>query len=120
MDAWVQRLDAAPEQLRHLRDLLDPRHRDAHLLEVGARAAARDDLDAELDQALRELVQAGLVVDRDEGALDHTETSSATTRGSSSCSTAWTLARSDSTVSPGWTGTRSTAMTGPVSTPSST
>src|SRR5262249_52208370 len=82
VDARVQRLDAAPEQLPPLRDLLDPPHPDPPLLQAGARAAAGDDLDTELDQALRELVQAGLVVDGDEGALDHVETSSATTRGS--------------------------------------
>src|SRR5262249_47195115 len=85
VDARVQRLDTAAEELRHLRDLLDPRHRDAHLLEECARAAARDDLDAELNEALGEFVQARLVVDGDEGALDHAETSSATTRGSNSC-----------------------------------
>src|SRR6185369_12582547 len=95
--------DPAAEHLRHLRNLLDPGHRDPHLFEVIARPAAGDDLGPKVDEALRELIEAGLVVDRDQGTPDHAETSSETTRGSSSCSTAWTRARSDSTVSSGRT-----------------
>src|SRR5437588_7127001 len=129
VDSRVERLDAAAEQLGHLRDLLDPRHRNLHLLEVGARAAAGDDLDAELDQALGELVQARLVVDRDQGALDHAEATGElslpsrkrrTALGRSRYSTSWIRACSVSTVSPSRTSTASCSTIGPVSMPSST
>ena len=61
------------------------RHVDAVLLEVRGRAAARDELEAELVEAARELVEAGLVVDGDQRA--HSSLTDA--RGSSRCSTAW-------------------------------
>ena len=83
-------------------------------MKVGG-AAARDELAAELREPARELVEPGLVVDRDQRAH-----SSLTTSGRSSCSTAWMRARSVSTVSPSCTATRSWTITGPVSTPSST
>src|SRR5438477_124384 len=109
MDPWVERLDAAAEQLRHLRDLFDSRHRDVHLLQVGARPAAGDDLDTQLDQALGELVQARLVVDRDQCALDHADATGElsfpsrkrrTALGKSRCSTSWIRVCSVSAVSP--------------------
>src|SRR3954464_8044106 len=129
MDSRVERLDAAAEQLRHLRDLLDPRHRDVHLLQVGARAAAGDDLDAQLNQALGELVKARLVVDGDQGSFDHADATgevsfpsrkSRTAAGSSRCSISWIRACSDSGVSPSRTSTASCRTIGPVSMPSST
>ena len=45
--------------------------RRSRLLEHGRRAAARDELDAELGEAAREGVEPGLVVDGDERAADH-------------------------------------------------
>ena len=99
VDARVERLDAPAEHLRRLGQRLDVAHLQAELLEEGRRAAARDQLDAELVEAERERVEAGLVVDGDQRALDHEATSSPTTRGSSRCSTSCTRARSVSTVS---------------------
>jgi phosphoribosylglycinamide formyltransferase-1 len=56
----------------------------------------------------------------DAGQGGEEEISSRTALGSRRCSTAWTRSRSVSTVSSSRTGTRSAAITGPVSTPSST
>ena len=72
------------------------------LLEVRGGAARGDERPAELGEAAREVVEAGLVVDGDQRAH-----SSPTTSGSSRCSTAWTRARSDSTRVAGSTGTGS-------------
>ena len=68
VDARVQRLDAAPEQLRHLRQLLDRRHVDPELVQEGGRAAARHELDVQLREPARELLQPRLVVHREKGA----------------------------------------------------
>src|SRR6185436_15508612 len=89
-------------------------------------AAARDELDAELVEAARELVESGLVEDGDERALDHHRERRASARnprtasGSSRCSTAWMRACRVSGVSPGSIATVSWAITGPESMPSST
>ena len=68
VDPGMQRLDAAVEDLGRAGDRGDRRHRDAALLEVAQRAAGREDLEAQLDQAARERVDAGLVRHRDERA----------------------------------------------------
>ena len=119
VDARVQRLHAPAEELRDLRQVLDPRHLEAVLGQVVGRPAAGDDVDAELGEAAGELGQPGLVECGDEGAFDQ-EISSRTAFGSSRCSTSWTRARSVSTVSSSRTGTGSATITEPVSTPSST
>ena len=115
VDPRVQCLHAPVEHLGCGGHVLDPVDREAELLDEGGGAAARDELAVELREPARELVEAGLVVDRDQRAH-----SSLTTLGRSSCSTAWMRARSVSTVSPSCTATRSWTITGPVSTPSST
>ena len=46
--------------------LLDARHREALLLEERRRAARRDELEAEVGEPARELVEPGLVPDRDQ------------------------------------------------------
>jgi hypothetical protein len=115
VDAWVQGLDAAAEQLPDAGQLVDVLDVEADVaLEKRGRAAARDELEAELGQPAREVLQAGLVVDGDQcTALQ----SSLTTSGSRRCSTAWMRSTS---VSRGSTGTHSWRMTAPVSRPSST
>ena len=111
--ARVQRLDAAAEHLGDARQILDARRLQAVLAEVGRGAAGRDQLDAELDQAMRKLQQAGLVRDRDERSLDRhvraflamtsrsraPRATSSTTAGKSRCSAAWIRARRPSGVS---------------------
>src|SRR6185437_16201511 len=111
--------DAAAEHLRRLGQVLDRCDRDPDLLQEGGRASAGDELHAQLRQPARERLQPLLVVDGDQRALDH-EISSRTTWGRSRCSTAWTRARRLDASSPARTGTRSAAITGPLSTPSST
>jgi hypothetical protein len=115
VDERMQGLDAAAEQLRDAGQLVDVLDVEADVaLEKLGCAAARDELEAELGQPARELLQAGLVVDRDQcTALQ----SSLTTSGSRRCSTAWMRSTS---VSRGSTGTDSWRMTAPVSRPSST
>ena len=108
----MERLDAASEQLGDLRQVVDTPDLDPVLRQVVGGAAAGDELDAELGEAL-------LVVRRQKCALDQ-EISSLTACGSSRRSTSCTRARRVSTVSPSRTGTGSAAITGPVSTPSST
>ena len=83
------------------------------------RAAACDEVDAEVLETLRELDQPRLVPGGQEGAADHS-IRPRTVSGRRRCSTAWTRARSVSTVSPSCTGTGSATITAPVSTPSST
>ncbi len=119
VDVRVQRLDPAAEQLWHLGQLLDRRHRDPDLLQEGGRAAAGDELDVELRQPAGERLEALLVVHREQRASDHW-INPRTTCGSRRCSTAWTRSFSESASSSGSTGTRSAAITGPVSTPPST
>ena len=67
----VQRLHAPAEELAGPRQLLDERHAELVLLDEGRRASARDELDAEIREAARERVEAGLVVHGEERALDH-------------------------------------------------
>ncbi len=74
----VQRLHAPAEELAGPRQLLDERHAELVLLDEGRRASARDELDAELREAARERVEAGLVVDGEERALDHFDSSLST------------------------------------------
>jgi hypothetical protein len=119
VDAGMQRLDATAEQLGDLRQLLDARRLDAALGEELGGSAAGDELDIQLGETARELLEAGLVRDREQRPLDQ-EMSSLIVCGSRRCSTACTRARSVSTVSSSSTGTRSATITGPVSTPSST
>ncbi len=121
-------LDPPAEQLRGLGEIVDAAHGEAFLLEPGRRAAAGEQADTEVGQAAGELGNSPLVVHRHEGASDHRAPPTAcavgsrsrTTRGSRRCSTSWTRSSSDSGVSPASTRTRSWAITGPVSTPSST
>ena len=120
--AWIRGcsvFDAAAEELRDLGQVLDTGDLDVVLRQVVGGSAARDDLDAQLCEPLRELDDARLVEGREQRPLDQ-EISSRTAFGSSLCSTAWTRARSDSTVSSSRTGTGSATITAPVSTPSST
>ena len=67
----MEGLHPAAEQLRDAGHLLDARDRSPSSLDERRRAAARDQLDAQLVQAAGELLQAGLVEDGDEGAEDH-------------------------------------------------
>src|SRR5581483_6758168 len=112
VDGWVERDDAVPEDLGEAGQALDARHLEPLLLEPRRRAAARDELRAELGEAAGELDDARLVVDRDQDAHR-----ALTTSGSTRCSVAWIRC---SSVARGSTGTGSWRSTGPVSTPSST
>src|SRR5207248_159402 len=112
VDARVERLDAAAEQLRDVGQRLDVLDLEPERLERTRGAAAGDELAARVGKAARELLEPGLVVDGDQRA-----DSSLTTFGSSRCSTAWIRSGS---VSRGSTGTGSCARTGPESRPSST
>src|SRR5919204_61890 len=55
VDARVQRLDAAAEHLGRVRHILDRRHRQAVLLEECRGAAARDEVEAGVGEAAREV-----------------------------------------------------------------
>ena len=99
MDARVERLDPAAEHLGHLGQRLDARDLEARVLERRRGAAARDELDAELREPAREVLEPVLAVDGEQRA--HQAISSRTTSGSRRCSTACTRARSESDVSPG-------------------
>jgi hypothetical protein len=70
MDVWVQRLDASAEDLGEAGDVLDRRDRYSEATDVRCGRACRHDLNAGLVQAADQFVQAGLVGDADEGALD--------------------------------------------------
>ena len=85
VDCRVERLDAAAQHLRCTRHVLDLGDRQPLLCKELRGAAGRDELEPELVQAAREVVDAFLLVDGDQGA-GH---SSLTTRGSRRCSTAW-------------------------------
>ena len=85
VDRRVERLDAAAEHLRRTGHVLDLGDGQPLLGEELRGAARRDELEPELVQAAREVVDALLLVDGDQGA-GH---SSLTTRGSRRCSTAW-------------------------------
>ena len=86
---------------------------EAELLEVRRRAAARDELAAELGEPARELVEPGLVVDRDQRAHSSLTTSRQEPVLDGVDARDERLARLDRDAAPG-------AMTGPVSMPSST
>ena len=113
MDRRVKRLDAAAEHLRHSGQVFDTLDVESDLLfDEVRRAAACDELPAELGQPARELLQPALVVTAQERSH-----SSLTTSGSRRCSTAWIRCKS---VSRGSTGTGSWRITLPESMPSST
>ncbi len=85
VDVGMEGLDPAAEHLCDTRQLLDPFDVEPDLvLQEVCGAAAGDQLEADLDQPARELLQAGLVVDGDQRAQ-----SSLTTSGRMRCSTAW-------------------------------
>ena len=83
VDVRVQRLHAAAEHLRDVGQRLDALDLEPELLEGLRGAAARHELAAGLGEPARELLEPGLVVDRDQRA-----DSSPTTFGSNLCSTA--------------------------------
>ncbi len=120
VDPRVQGLHAPAEELWDLGQVLDSSGFEPVLLEVVGGAAAGDELDSELVEPVCEVDEAFLVECGQQGALDHSAINSRTAFGSSRCSTAWTRARKVSTVSSSRTATGSAAITGPVSTPSST
>ena len=66
----VQRLDAAVHDLREAREVVDRAHVEARVLERARRAAGRDELDAELGQAAREVDDAALVGHRQQRTPD--------------------------------------------------
>ena len=103
VDARMQRLHASAEHLGRVRDVLDARDVDAQLGERRRRAAAGDELEAEVGEAAGEGFEPCLVVHRNQRAHrdSRPRTSSRITRGSSLCSTACTRSRSVSTVSSG-------------------
>ncbi len=68
VDAWVQGLDAAVENLGKACYLADVADGEPGLGEGLARAAGRDQFDAEARQAAGELDQAGFVADAEQGA----------------------------------------------------
>jgi hypothetical protein len=70
VDARMQRLDAAAQQLGGLRQLFDACCLDAALGEELGGSAAGDELDVELGETARELLEAGLVPDRKQRPLD--------------------------------------------------
>ena len=113
-------LTRPPSSSGDLGQVLDRRHRDPDLLQEGGRAAAGDELDVELREPARERLEALLVVDGDQRALDH-EISPRTTCGQQAVLDGLDarLAATRASSS-GSTGTRSAAITGPVSTPPST
>jgi hypothetical protein len=119
VDVRMESLDTPAQQLRELGQILDPLDLYSVLGEMVGGAAACDELDAEVGETASELGQPRLVEGREKGTLDQ-EISSRTALGSRRCSTALMRSRSVSTVSSSRTGTRSAAITGPVSTPSST
>ena len=70
VDLRMQRLHPFVEHLRHARDGLDLRHRQARRVERGRGAGRRHELDAEVGEAPRELGEALLVVHRQQRAPD--------------------------------------------------
>ena len=92
-------LHAAAQHLGEVGERLDVLDRETEPFEVRRRAAARDELPAELVEAPREDVEPCLVVGRDQRAH-----SSPTTRGSRRCSISLMRACSVSAVSSPWTG----------------
>ncbi len=65
----VQGLDPAVEALGEAGEVLDLRDRDAQPLDQRSGAAGRDQDDARVVQAADQVLEAGLVVDRDQGRL---------------------------------------------------
>jgi hypothetical protein len=70
VDAGMQRLDATAQQLGGLRQLLDACCLDAALGEELGGSAAGDELDVQLGETAGELLEAGLVPDREQRPLD--------------------------------------------------
>jgi len=71
MDAGVEGLDAAAEHLRHVGQLVHRRDVEAELGDVTGCASARYELEAELGEPCGELVEPGLVEDRDQRPPHH-------------------------------------------------
>ena len=71
VDARVQGLHTPTEQLRRRGDVGYLRHLTAVLLQHSRGATARDQLDPEIREPLREDIETGLVVDRDQGPSHH-------------------------------------------------
>jgi hypothetical protein len=69
VDARVQRLDAPAEELGNVGQLVDRRDREAELGDVRSAPAARHEVDPEVGEPACELVETGLVEDRDERTL---------------------------------------------------
>jgi hypothetical protein len=66
----MQRLDAAVHDLREACEIVDGPDGDARALELLRGAAGRDELDAQLGEAGREVDDSALVGDRQKGAAD--------------------------------------------------
>ena len=69
----VQRLDPALEALGEAGEVLDLRHGQAERLDEGGRAPGGDERDPGVVQAADEVLEAGLVVDGDEGPAHGTD-----------------------------------------------
>jgi hypothetical protein len=69
VNARVERLDPAAEELGNVGELVHGCHRESQLGDVGGAAAAGDELHAELRQPDGEVIEAGLVEDRDQSPL---------------------------------------------------
>src|SRR6187549_3704285 len=67
MDARMERLDPAVEDLGEAGDVRNRGSEDPLFLKEAERAARRDDLDAEAGEAAGKVLQAGLVEHRDQG-----------------------------------------------------
>jgi hypothetical protein len=129
VDVRMQGLDPAVERLREARHVADRRDGNTRSCDGAGGRARRHDLDPGEGEPPREVLQAGLVVDRDQGpahmppaVVAHgfspiSRASVSTSRGRSIC-----LIRSCSAASssPGRTSTARWARIGPVSTPWST
>ena len=70
VEARMQRLDAPVHDLRKAREVLDRAHLEARRGKLGRRAAGRDELDAELGQAAREVDDPSLVRDGQQRPAD--------------------------------------------------
>ena len=84
VNARVQRLHPAVEHLGSAGDVLDGRHRDARLRQLGGRLPRRHELEAEVDEPACELDEARLVVHREQGAL-HVAHFPSSSRARSTC-----------------------------------
>ncbi len=126
VDLWVEGLHPPTEELGEVGHHLDARHVEPEPLELGGRSPACKDLDPEVDETARQLVEPCLVVDREKGVANHSgerkrsPSSCRAARGRRRCSTTCRRSSSEVIVSPARIGTGSCMITGPVSIPSST